>query len=468
LDVAKPVFLREYTKALRDGDAALFVGAGVSRPAGFVDWKALLREIAEDLDLDIDRESDLVSLAQYHVNHRGGRDRLNQLLIDEFVEDATLTSSHQLIASLPVSTIWTTNYDSLLEDAFTRVGKRVDIKRRTQDFGTTRRRADVTIYKMHGDRTLAAEAVITKEDYETYDVHREVFTTALRGDLVKRTFLFLGFSFTDPNIMHILGRVKLLLEGNSRHHFCVLRRPRPDDCEGGDYQCRRFEHWLTDLRRYNIQAVLIDRYEEVPEILEELARRSHLRDVFISGSAADFSPLGEGILRDLCRVLGAELISHGFNIVCGYGHGVGDSVIAGAIQALPRNDDERLQLWPFPQVLPAGTDRASFWREYRERMISGAGSCVVIAGNKVVDGAVIPANGVREEVAIARSQGKSVIPIGATGHVARELLEEFRLKPDTFAGGAAIARNIEALGNETATAAALVQQVIEALRALDK
>ena len=51
----KRAFLKEYTRALRDGHAALFVGAGVSRAAGYVDWKSLLQEIAEDLELDIDR-----------------------------------------------------------------------------------------------------------------------------------------------------------------------------------------------------------------------------------------------------------------------------------------------------------------------------------------------------------------------------------------------------------------------------
>src|SRR4051794_24271498 len=99
-------FLKEYTRALREGDAALFVGTGTSRAAGYVDWKQLLKEIAEELDLDIDRESDLVALAQFHVNHRQGRDRLNQLLIDEFLEDVELTPSHQLIASLPLHTVW--------------------------------------------------------------------------------------------------------------------------------------------------------------------------------------------------------------------------------------------------------------------------------------------------------------------------------------------------------------------------
>jgi hypothetical protein len=461
----KRVFLKEYTRALREGAGALFVGAGISRAAGYVDWKQLLKEIADDLGLDIDRETDLIALAQFHVNSRGARDRVNQLLIDEFLEHAELTPSHRLIATLPVDIIWTTNYDDLLERAFLEANKRTDVKRRREDFAVTLRRADVTIYKMHGDKYSPAEAVLTKEDYETYNITRELFTIALKGDLAKRTFLFIGFSFADPNVMYILARVKQLLEANSRQHYCVLKAPTA--AEDGDYQCRRFEHWLTDLHRYNIQPVLVDRYDEVPGILADLNRRSHLRDVFISGSAADFAPLGMEKFNELCRILGSELIKKGFNIISGFGLGVGGMVVVGAMEALGRNADDRLQLWPFPQQVPAGQDRATFFRRYREQMISNAGTCIVLAGNRLASGAVVPAGGVRQEVEIARAQGRSVIPIGATGHVARELWEECRANPQEHFGNIDVAGKLDVIGDISVPAGGLVQAVIDILKSLD-
>ena len=48
-------FYGHFEKALEEGYAALFAGAGLSRPSGFVDWKELLRDIAIELDLDVDR-----------------------------------------------------------------------------------------------------------------------------------------------------------------------------------------------------------------------------------------------------------------------------------------------------------------------------------------------------------------------------------------------------------------------------
>lgn len=466
--VDKKELFSEYTRALREDAAALFVGAGISVGVGFVDWKTLLKEIAEDLGLDVAREADLIGLAQFHVNHRQGRDRINQLLIDHFVEDVALGDNHHLIANLPIRSVWTTNYDDLIEEAFKQAGKRFDVKRRESDFATTRRNSDVVIYKMHGDKTDPAEAILTKEDYEEYHKKRELFTIALKGDLVTKTFLFLGVSFTDPNISYILGRVKQLLEGNARQHYCLIKKPKAGECGDDEYSCNRFSHWLADLRRYKVIPVLVDSYDEVTSILAELNRRHHLRDIFLSGSASDYSQFGQDAFHALCRLLGSELIAKDFNIISGYGLGVADMVIIGAMQSLKRNDDERLQLWPFPQAVPSGTDRATLWKEYRERMLSRAGVCIVLAGNKLVDGKVVPADGVRQEVDIARSQGKIIVPIGATGHVAKEVWDEMHADLPEHYGTANVAEYFETLGNAAATPEKLVKAVIGILKQIDK
>ena len=102
-DVGKVRFVRDLAKELREENLAIFAGAGLSVPAGFVNWGELLKPIAEDLDLDIEREAaGLISLAQYHCNVNGGnRNKLNQLLIDQFCKDATLTENHKILARLP-------------------------------------------------------------------------------------------------------------------------------------------------------------------------------------------------------------------------------------------------------------------------------------------------------------------------------------------------------------------------------
>ena len=65
MSVKKTELIRKYVKAIQEGNAAVFAGAGLSRPSGFVDWKGLLRPLAEDIDLDVDKEKDLLSVAQF-------------------------------------------------------------------------------------------------------------------------------------------------------------------------------------------------------------------------------------------------------------------------------------------------------------------------------------------------------------------------------------------------------------------
>jgi hypothetical protein len=59
-------FCRKYARDMADGTVAVFAGAGLSASAGFVDWKSLLAPFADELDLDIERESEnLVRFAQF-------------------------------------------------------------------------------------------------------------------------------------------------------------------------------------------------------------------------------------------------------------------------------------------------------------------------------------------------------------------------------------------------------------------
>jgi hypothetical protein len=49
----------------------------LSIPAGLVSWKDLLRDIAKEIGVDVDKEVDLISVAQYHVNKHRSSHRIN-------------------------------------------------------------------------------------------------------------------------------------------------------------------------------------------------------------------------------------------------------------------------------------------------------------------------------------------------------------------------------------------------------
>ena len=193
-------FLKEYIKAIRDGNAAVFAGAGLSRPSGFVDWKELLRPLAEEIGLNIDDEHDLTLVAQYVRNKAGNRGVINKSIMEAFNRDVDLNDNVRVLTRLPIETYWTTNYDRLIEDGLREANRNADVKMESEQLPNTKRDRDAVVYKMHGDMEHPAKAVLTKDDYVKYDTSYPLFREVLKGDLVSKTFLFIGFSFEDPNL----------------------------------------------------------------------------------------------------------------------------------------------------------------------------------------------------------------------------------------------------------------------------
>lgn len=42
-------FIDRYVKEIKNNSAAMFIGAGFSKSVGYVDWKNLLKDVADDL-----------------------------------------------------------------------------------------------------------------------------------------------------------------------------------------------------------------------------------------------------------------------------------------------------------------------------------------------------------------------------------------------------------------------------------
>lgn len=431
-EAEKSRLIKELTKELREENLAVFIGAGLSLPAGFVSWSELLEPIAEELNLDINREVDLVTLAQYYINENAGnRGRLNQLLIDEFCRDAEITDNHRILARLPVNTYWTTNYDKLIENALTQAGKIPDVKYTKKQLVYTKPKRDAIVYKMHGDVDNPSEAVLIKDDYEKYHVERQQFMDALRGDLISKTFLFLGFSFTDPNLDYILSRVRVAYSKDQRQHYCILREvnkePHEDQAEF-EYRQRKQELFVQDLKRVGVKSLLVGEYGEITDFLQTLEKRYSRNTIFISGAAHEYSPYDEESVNRFVFNLSQDVLKAGLRIVSGFGLGIGSSVITGALTHIYMKGESlsngQLVMRPFPQPQPGQEDMAELWAKYRDDMISYAGVAIFMFGNKIKDGQILLSDGMRKEFDIAKEKGLFLLPIGTTGYMAQELWVE--------------------------------------------
>lgn len=438
----KPVrlFIRDYLKELREDNAAVFAGAGLSAPAGFVDWLELLRPLADDLGLKVELETDLVALAQFALNQSAGnRHRINQLLIEQLDVAAEPTSNHRLLAELPIRAFWTTNYDRLIEDALRISGKVVDVKYSIEHLATTKPRRDSIVYKMHGDIQDPHKAVLVRDDYERYPHDRPAFITALSGDMISKTFLFLGFSFSDPNLNYVLSRIRVWYRENQRRHFAFFRNRTRESQESEEeflHAQVRQQLMIQDLQRFNVQPLLVDEYSEITEALQELVRLYRIRTIFVSGSVTDPSPWEREQVELFLRELGDTLVKRGNHIITGLGLGVGIPLISGVVERVQKDRkihlDDVLTVRPFPLSIPNSEDRKRVYSEYRQQLVDRAGVCLFIFGNKVKDGALGPATGVLEEFRIAREAGRVLIPVGATGMTAQLLWREMRESLESY------------------------------------
>jgi len=463
-----------YVCAIQDGDAALFIGAGMSRPAGFLDWKNLLRECARELGLDIDQEHDLVAVAQYYLNRRNrDRARLNRTLRSEFDKPGTFSKNHEIIGRLPITTVWTTNFDKLLEKAYERSGRQVDVKWKDSQIPLAVEEREVTLYKMHGDIASPDEVIICKDDYERYARRHELFQNQLAADLVNKTMLFLGFSFTDPHLEYMLGHLRSLLEDSKREHFAVIRKARLNLHKKDKLDARRaFKYELNkqalqieDLQRYSIHTHLIESFGELTEILEEIESRYYLKNIFVSGSAHEFGDFGEDRARDLCMQLGERVVAERYRLISGMGLKVGDFLVKGALLKLYEIGkpaiEKYLTLRPFPRNLPPEINEAEFNRKYREDVIAKCGFAIFVAGTSRSN---VESEGVLQEYELARTLKKIPIPIGATGFAARRIWEMMRPEMADIFLGAVPARAFNQLNDPGLPNEQLLDAVFEIIR----
>ena len=432
MEQKKKTFLLDVGKELLEENVAIFAGAGMSAGAGFVNWSELLRPIAEELGLDVDKENDLVALAQFHCNDNGNnRSQLNQRLIEEFSREAKETENHKILCRLPIRTYWTTNYDKMIESALDKSGKIADVKYTKDHLSTTKPRRDAVVYKMHGDVDHANQAVLTKDDYERYHVKMDQYLANLKSDLISKTFIFIGFSFTDPNLDYILSRVRVAYEGSQRRHYCfikVIEKEQNEEPADFEYRNKKQGYFVKDLERFNVKTILINDFDEITDLLRRLEQSFKSKTIFISGAAHEYEKTDEREALDFVYKLSRALVSNNMRVVSGFGLGVGSAVISGVLEQSFKNPkakiEDQLVLRPFPQSNQGETPLPELWTKYRKDMINHAGIALFIFGNKLEEDRIVLSSGMREEYEIAKEQGLFLIPIGATGYMANELWTE--------------------------------------------
>ena len=179
---------------------------------------------------------DLAFLAEMAIQAQG------QALVFEFIRDILKpfkpSTAHYLIPTFGWRAIATTNYDTLIDDAYARTAKRIQtIVPFVKDSEPVEERIQRTsnplpYLKLHGclkhlhDRDIPL--VLTHESYSRYEKHRKHLYSRLRALAHESTFLFCGYKLGDP---HIRKTIYELAEDGIRRPTWFLVAPNFEEHE---------------------------------------------------------------------------------------------------------------------------------------------------------------------------------------------------------------------------------------------
>jgi len=228
--------VKELIERIHEGNVILFVGAGVSATLNLPTWSQLLAQIAEKLGYDSDIFSmygEPLVLAEYYKIQKGDLRGLTEWMRENWkIDDAKIKQSfvHQKIVKLDFPIIYTTNFDTCLEQAY-RLNKKPFTKIvRVQDICKCKK-GKTQIVKLHGDVSNFRNLVLTESSYFDRMDFESPLDIKLRSDILGKSVLFIGYSLSDINIRLLLYKLnKIWGFGNKKSQpksYIFMAVPNP-------------------------------------------------------------------------------------------------------------------------------------------------------------------------------------------------------------------------------------------------
>jgi nucleoside 2-deoxyribosyltransferase len=292
-----------------EGRCLPFVGAGFSLNAELpadlkmLDWKGLAKALSTGTKISSRLHPTVV--AQKYERHFGRVQLVEEVRRALHYDKAKPGKAHLAFAMLPFDTVYTTNFDLLLEDAYSlqRRPFRSLVGELQMPFHSGQIASNIV--KFHGDLRHEEHIIVTKKDYDQFLERYPVIATHLSAMLITRTPLFLGYSLSDPDFLHIRNVVRSRLGDFERMAYVVqFDVPAAAIREGLKKKVHIIS--LSGAKRQSRDEVLAEFFTSIQEHVDAKAGsrfRASRPDTF---EPLEESVVGEAVSRsELTPVLGA-------------------------------------------------------------------------------------------------------------------------------------------------------------------
>lgn len=199
----------------------LFLGSGVSASATtrsgqkIKQWSEFLNYAAEKVGDQKTKKhiANLIKSSDYlmacELLRSALDDKWQKILIDEFSQVADPSDLHKAIVRLDQRIILTTNFDKILQNTWNSPDITVThhptmIAELDASIFRLLRDDNKYLIKLHGSIDRPDTIIFTKENYNKYAYGSWIYRELLGALLLTHTFVFIGFSMSDPAVSFII------------------------------------------------------------------------------------------------------------------------------------------------------------------------------------------------------------------------------------------------------------------------
>lgn len=333
--------------ANKNEELVLVLGSGISTEHNLPDWNTLLQKLLInafmiEMKEPKDRSSDLARLftsifplsplvaarylrEYYKNNSKNGKNGVSfeEAIREAIYEEMNAKGKSPLFKEIlqfciapgkspNLDSIITYNYDDILETYLSALD--IDIPYEViHSSGTNLPRGVLPIYHVHGflprkgrlakeNRIILSEDMYHQQYQETYNWSNMVQIEKFRD----KTCLFIGVSFTDPNLRRLLDIAKSLRGESNRYHYCIMkhddvkivedvlsmileREQRKESSKREKIESKGLEETAkqliylkeqfeeNDILSFGVQIIWIEDYAEIPAILKNIRLENSIK-----------------------------------------------------------------------------------------------------------------------------------------------------------------------------------------------
>lgn len=252
----------------------LWIGAGLSVPAGYPTTPQLIDKLKEkslkkltdfvpdDPTYSLDSANRSFTLWVQHFAEVNGYGRLNKVLSNIFTSLSNEpTTTHLELIQSPWKSIFTTNYDQLLESALQRKDKKFNVVTHESNFGIEQSNV-ISLYKIHGGVSNIEAWTLDEDSYLNFADKYPFLDAKLKITLLDRPIVYVGCSMLDPRVIEWYQYCEENKKSSRLEYSIVVIRKS---------EWQNLPEKIKALYlKSNVHPLFFERYEELPNIFTEV------------------------------------------------------------------------------------------------------------------------------------------------------------------------------------------------------